>query len=106
MQYKKYSVKEQKNVTFIFFFILQACRRQIYAGNTSDDCTEEHFDKVIIVQDDLGKVCEFLIHLMSSQSSLDMDSGESKVGKIRLLQEIEMFFRRTTEKEDGEGNLL
>ncbi|KAK9288539.1 hypothetical protein L1049_016998 [Liquidambar formosana] len=81
--------------------VLQACRKRIYTSNTQDDRTEEHIEKVVIIPDDLEKVCEFLIHLMSSESSLEMDSGGLKTRNKRFLEETEMFFRSLTEKEDG-----
>ncbi|XP_024192213.1 protein PUTATIVE RECOMBINATION INITIATION DEFECT 1 isoform X2 [Rosa chinensis] len=79
--------------------LLQVCRKQKYTDNTKDDVAQEH--RVVISNlDDLGQVCEYLIRLMSSESSLDKDSGGSHLGNKRLLEEIELFFRTLT-VQDG-----
>lgn len=41
--------------------------------------------------DDIGKVFEFLIHLMSSLSSRHKDLGQFQCANRRLLAEIELF---------------
>ncbi|PRQ38312.1 hypothetical protein RchiOBHm_Chr4g0412451 [Rosa chinensis] len=79
--------------------LLQVCRKQKYTDNTKDDGAQEH-GEVISNLDDLGEVCEYLIRLMSSGSSLDKDSGGSHLGDKRLLEEIELFFRTLT-VQDG-----
>ncbi|KAK9932926.1 hypothetical protein M0R45_020145 [Rubus argutus] len=79
--------------------LLQVCRKQKYTDNTWDDGAQEH-KKVVGILDDLGEVCEYLICLMSSEPSLDMDSGGSHLGNKRLLEEIELFFRILT-VQDG-----
>ena len=69
---------------------MQACRKHIYSGDDSqDESREENTGKVTAMPDDLGKACEFLIHLMSSNPS-------AHKGNKRLLEEIEMFSRSLT----------
>lgn len=78
---------------------MQVCRKQKHTDNTWDEGAQEH-KKVVGILDDLGEVCEYLICLMSSESSLDMDSGGSHLRNKRLLEEIELFFRILT-VQDG-----
>ncbi|XP_004298232.1 PREDICTED: protein PRD1-like [Fragaria vesca subsp. vesca] len=75
--------------------LLQVCRKQKYTDNSKDEGGQEHRE-VIGNLDDLGEVCEYLIRLMSSESSLDIDSGGSHLEDKRLLEEIELFFRALT----------
>ncbi|KAK2641672.1 hypothetical protein Ddye_023435 [Dipteronia dyeriana] len=70
--------------------VLQACRKYRYTNTSQDEHEEKMFTKV----DGLGQVRQYLIHLMSSQS-LCADNGDK-----RLLEEIEMFFRTLTVKDD------
>lgn len=74
---------------------MQVCRKQKYTDNSKDEGGQEHRE-VIGNLDDLGEVCEYLIRLMSSESSLDIDSGGSHLEDKRLLEEIELFFRALT----------
>ncbi len=73
----------------------------MYADNTQDDQADEDMKKTATHPDDLGEVCEYLIHLMSSESSLDMDSKGLHCGNKRLLEEIDLFFRTLTLEDDG-----
>lgn len=69
---------------------LQTCRNQIYYVNDGDTQTEKEIGDVFAnVDDELGDVCEYLNHLIQS------DSKKNK----RLLKEIEMFFRALEEKD-------
>lgn len=52
--------------------------------------TDKDDQKSVTWSDDVGEICEYLIHLMVSSS--DTNSGNK-----RLFQEIEMFFRSLTE---------
>ncbi|KAK6266107.1 hypothetical protein QUC31_016944 [Theobroma cacao] len=69
---------------------LQACRKRMY-NNTEEHLMDKHVQKIVSSSDDLGEVCEYLIHLMMSQSSSDANSGNK-----RLFEEIEMFFSTST----------
>ncbi|KAK6944558.1 hypothetical protein RJ641_025660 [Dillenia turbinata] len=80
--------------------VFQACRRHSYSS-AQDGCVEEHAEKVIAFPGDMRKVCQFLIHLMSSGSSSIMNPGGTRGEKKRLLDEIEIFFSSLTElRED------
>lgn len=73
----------------------------MYAEDNQNECREVHVEKRFTKADDLGQVCEYLIHLMSSATSLDLDSEGSQTLKKRLLEEIETFFRTLTVEDDG-----
>ncbi|KAM3756392.1 hypothetical protein ACB098_02G108200 [Castanea mollissima] len=81
--------------------VLQECRKHKYADNTQDHRADKHMKKMATTPDDLEEVCEYLIHLMSSDSSLDMDSKGLHCGNKRLLEEIELFFRTLTWEDDS-----
>ncbi|XVE81218.1 hypothetical protein DITRI_Ditri15bG0045200 [Diplodiscus trichospermus] len=66
--------------------VLQACRKRLY-NNSKEHTMDTHVRKIVSSSDDLGEVCDYLIHLMMSQSSPYNNSGSN-----RLLEEIEMFF--------------
>ncbi|XP_022722512.1 protein PRD1 isoform X2 [Durio zibethinus] len=70
--------------------VLQACRKRIY-NNSKEHIKDKHVQKIVSSSDDLGEVCEYLIHLMMSESSSDTNSGNK-----RLFEEIEMFFSTLT----------
>lgn len=78
---------------------LQVCRKRKYSGNSRGESAEEYKKKAkaVTVMDDMGEVCEFLIDLMASESSLDRDPGGLQVGDKRLLEEVELFFKTQTE---------
>lgn len=67
----------------------------MYTNNLQDEHMEKHTEKKMTT-DDLAGICEYLIHLMSSQPSIDKEYGGSSNGDKRLLHEIELFFRTTT----------
>ncbi|BBG93462.1 putative recombination initiation defect 1, partial [Prunus dulcis] len=79
--------------------LLQACRKQKYTDNSQDESAKEHKKKAVAILEDMGEVCEYLIHLMSSESCLDRDSGGLNFGDKRLLEEIELFFKTSTVTE-------
>ncbi|XP_059632085.1 protein PUTATIVE RECOMBINATION INITIATION DEFECT 1 [Cornus florida] len=81
--------------------IFQACRKRIYMDDTQNATKKENTEKVIAIPDNLGNVCELLIGLVLSQSSLVMDSKGSKIRNKRLLEEIEVFSRSLMEEDDG-----
>ena len=66
--------------------MLQGCRKRMY-NNSKEHVMDKHVQKIVSSSDDLGEVCDYLIHLMMSQSSSDTNSGDK-----RLFEEIEMFF--------------
>ncbi|XP_062105093.1 protein PUTATIVE RECOMBINATION INITIATION DEFECT 1 [Humulus lupulus] len=69
--------------------VFQACRKRLYTDNTNDERGNEHIKKVSIsMSHDLGKVCEYLTYLMSSQDRYHRNKS--------LLDEIESFFRTLT----------
>ncbi|XP_040996835.1 protein PUTATIVE RECOMBINATION INITIATION DEFECT 1 isoform X3 [Juglans microcarpa x Juglans regia] len=78
--------------------VLQACRQHLYADIAQDDESDEHVKKTATTPNDVEEVCEFLIYLMSSESSPDMDSRGSHIGigNKQLLEEIELFSRTLT----------
>ncbi|KAK9177843.1 hypothetical protein WN943_027032 [Citrus x changshan-huyou] len=79
--------------------VLQACRKYVYTNCTQDEHTNKHLYKTFTKLDDLGEVREYLIHLMSSQSSMEKNCRGLQNGDKELLEEIEMFFRSLTVKE-------
>ncbi|GAV58983.1 hypothetical protein CFOL_v3_02516 [Cephalotus follicularis] len=81
--------------------VLQACRKRLVTDNSRYDNRDEQVEKMVPIPDDLAEACEYLIHLMSSDSSLYMDHRESKTRDKRLLEEIEMFFRILTVDNDN-----
>ncbi|XP_012078523.1 protein PUTATIVE RECOMBINATION INITIATION DEFECT 1 isoform X1 [Jatropha curcas] len=81
--------------------VLQECRKHISTGDVQNNSTEEHTEKRVPITDELGEVCEYLIHLISSDMHLDDDSVSLGTGKKRLLEEIEMFFRTLTVQDDN-----
>ena len=85
----------------MILLILQECRKHKYADNTQDDGADKHMKKMATTPHDLEEVCEYLIHLMLSDLSLDMDSRGLHCGNTRLLEEIELFFRTLTLEDDG-----
>ncbi|CAL8992255.1 unnamed protein product [Prunus brigantina] len=76
----------------------QACRKQKYTNNSQDESAIDHKKKAFAILDDMGEVCEYLIHLMLSDSCLET-SGGLNVGDKRLLEEIELFFKNLTVTE-------
>ncbi|KAJ6956321.1 protein putative RECOMBINATION INITIATION DEFECT 1 [Populus alba x Populus x berolinensis] len=79
--------------------ILQECRKRLYTEDCQNDCTDAKIEKRTITTDDLGEVCEYLIHVMSSAKSLDVDCGDLQTSK-RLLEEIELFFKTSSKEGD------
>lgn len=80
---------------------LQACRQQLYADITQDDQSEEHMKRTATTPNDVEQVCEYLIYLMSTESSPYMDSRGSRFGNQRLLEEMELFSRILTVEDDS-----
>jgi hypothetical protein len=77
----------------------QECRKRLYTEDCQNDCTDEKIEKRTVTADDLGEVCEYLIHVMSSAKSLDVDCGDLQTSK-RLLEEIELFFKTSSKEGD------
>ncbi|CAL5391931.1 unnamed protein product [Camellia sinensis] len=77
--------------------VFQVCRKRLYANDTQDTKGEEHMEKVGAIRyDDTGKVCQFLIKIMSSETSLGIFPLKSN----RLLEEIELFSKSLMEEDD------
>ncbi|KAK3034161.1 hypothetical protein RJ639_034657 [Escallonia herrerae] len=74
--------------------VFQACRKCMY--DYQDASTEDDISKVAVISHDSGKVCEFLINLMSSQHSRGV-----KVRNKGLLEEIELFCKSLAEENGG-----
>lgn len=84
--------------------ILQACRKHMDNNGGEEHLTNKNIDKAIAncSSDDTEKVLEYLIHLMTSESCLDIEEfGELHNENRRLSAEIEMFFRALN-VEDGQ----
>ncbi|XP_050235983.1 protein PUTATIVE RECOMBINATION INITIATION DEFECT 1 [Mercurialis annua] len=73
--------------------VLQESRKYIYSEDSQSDCTYEHIKKRVVAKGDLGDVCEYLIHLMSSHTPLNIASINLPTAKRLLFEEIEMFFK-------------
>ncbi|KAK9062504.1 hypothetical protein SSX86_019691 [Deinandra increscens subsp. villosa] len=69
--------------------LFQACRRRVYSEDSKDDETEDRKKNMVVFPDDLGKVYEVLISLISPESS--PNEG--------LLEEIEVFCETLMETE-------
>ncbi|XP_077226996.1 putative recombination initiation defect 1 [Tasmannia lanceolata] len=76
--------------------VFQACRKHVYMESSQDQSTEELFEKVEAIPDDLGKACRLLIHLMSLQT---VTFGQVQTEQKRLLEEIEMFSLESSARE-------
>lgn len=75
----------------------------MYSDNIQDAAIKEHIERVVANPEGLGRVCEFLINLVSSQSSPSIDSMGSHI-RSKLLQEIELFCKTFMEEKDSPGN--
>ncbi|KAJ4845632.1 hypothetical protein Tsubulata_038344 [Turnera subulata] len=73
--------------------LLQECRKFAYTDDPQNDQIARPMHNRVTIGDDLGEVCEHLIHLMSSETSLHEASGCSSPADKGLLEEIEKFFR-------------
>ncbi|KAJ7005426.1 hypothetical protein NC653_004900 [Populus alba x Populus x berolinensis] len=81
--------------------ILQECRKRLYTEDCQNDCTDAKIEKRTITTDDLGEVCEYLIHVMSSAKSLDVDCGDLQNFQEGL-EEIEWCFKTFSKEGDRE----
>ncbi|KAJ0092836.1 hypothetical protein Patl1_26125 [Pistacia atlantica] len=79
---------KRKIMSFSFHLILLACRKYMYSNSTQEDSWDEHAEKKFTAVHDLREVRVYLIHLMSSQLSMKSENGD-----MRLLEELETFFR-------------
>ncbi|KAJ8648829.1 hypothetical protein MRB53_001852 [Persea americana] len=70
--------------------VFQACRKHVYMDSSQEQYKEEQFEKMLAIPDDLGKICNLLIHLMSSSAKA---SAGFQSEDRRLLEAIEMFSR-------------
>ncbi|KAI4317408.1 hypothetical protein L6164_025277 [Bauhinia variegata] len=77
--------------------LIQVRRKCMYTNNGQDSLATES-QKVLTNPSDLGEVCEYLFHLMASETHLGMDSDW---GNKRLYEEIELFFRTLTVDDDS-----
>ncbi|XP_010278448.1 PREDICTED: protein PRD1 isoform X2 [Nelumbo nucifera] len=79
--------------------VFQACRKHVYKDNYQKCNTEEHLEKVVAIPDDLSKISEFLLHLISSDCTEHVASGGVQTSDKKLLEEIEMFFQESSARE-------
>ncbi|KAI3997742.1 hypothetical protein MKX01_007629 [Papaver californicum] len=79
--------------------VFQACRQHEYTQCSEEVITENHFEMVVAVPDDLDKLRRLLIQLVSSDSSTRDISREIQSRNRRLLDEIEMFFQEASKRE-------
>lgn len=70
--------------------ISQVWRKHLYTDD-SQSCYSKDREIVTAEADDLGKIFGFLIKLMSSLSSHDIELGQLQCANRRLLAEIELF---------------
>lgn len=80
--------------------VLQACRKHLYNDSTTEDSTDQYLEKVVCIPNDLGKIREFLLHLISYDLSVNTHDTGLSSEKKRLLAEIEIFFMNLTDKVD------
>ncbi|MCL7029782.1 hypothetical protein MKW94_004213 [Papaver nudicaule] len=79
--------------------VFQACRQHEYTQCSEEIITENHFEMIVAVPDDLDKVRRLLIRLVSTDSSTREISREIQPRNRRLLDEIEMFFQEASKRE-------
>lgn len=72
---------------------MQECRRCMYRDNIGEVRTEEHAKNNVAaaILGDLRNASEFLIDLMKSQSSINIECSGSQSEHRRLLEEIDLF---------------
>ncbi|GMH29446.1 hypothetical protein Nepgr_031289 [Nepenthes gracilis] len=80
--------------------VFLACRKRIYVDDCRDERTGQQTRKVISLSCDLRDVCEFLIHLVLSESSLGVNSSKTQVANGILSAEVELFLKSLTEDMD------
>nr|XP_010929840.1 protein PRD1 [Elaeis guineensis] len=88
---RKYMNKEQVSALHHLF---QVCRKQVYNDSYKKQLREENRDVVVLIPEDIGKVCSLLIHLMLSPP-MD-DHNEIQTEQEILLKEIEVFFQESS----------
>nr|GME03956.1 protein PRD1 [Ipomoea batatas] len=73
--------------------VFQECRRCMYRDNIGEVRTEEHAKNNVAaaILGDLRNASEFLIDLMKSQSSINIECSGSQSEHRRLLEEIDLF---------------
>nr|XP_016504520.1 PREDICTED: protein PRD1-like [Nicotiana tabacum] len=71
--------------------VFQECKKCIYTDKLQHYGAEEKTLNVAAASDYLGKVCQFLIRLMTTQPSNSVQSIRSQSGKRELLEEIDLF---------------
>lgn len=76
---------------FHIMFTWQECKKCIYTDKLQHYGAEEKTLNVAAASDYLGKVCQFLIRLMTTQPSSSMESIRPQSGKRELLEEIDLF---------------
>lgn len=64
-------------------------------NSSKEHIVDKHVQKIVSFSDDLGEICEYLIHLMSQSSS------DTNCENKRLLEEIEMFFSTSTVEDNS-----
>ncbi|KAL6960059.1 hypothetical protein U1Q18_025091 [Sarracenia purpurea var. burkii] len=79
--------------------VFQACRKRLYTNESRDTKGEECEENDVANLDIAGEVCQVLIKIMSSQTSLAMDSSGFSFRSNRLLEEIELFSKSVMEEE-------
>ncbi|KAI3869080.1 hypothetical protein MKX03_005022 [Papaver bracteatum] len=79
--------------------VFQACRQHEYTQCSEEIITEKHFEMVVAVPDDLDKVRQLLIRLISSDTSTSEISRGVQSRNRRLLDEIELFFQDASQRE-------
>uniref|UniRef100_M1CA99 Protein PRD1 n=2 Tax=Solanum tuberosum TaxID=4113 RepID=M1CA99_SOLTU len=71
--------------------VFQECRKCIYTDKLQRTGEEEKTWNVAAASDYVGKVCQFLISLITTQPSSVMESSRFQSGKRELLEEIDLF---------------
>ncbi|XP_048133030.1 protein PUTATIVE RECOMBINATION INITIATION DEFECT 1-like [Rhodamnia argentea] len=79
--------------------VLQESTRHTYGQNMKAESKEKCPKKVIAVDDDVGATIDFLVDLITSDSRRAEAYGGLQIGKEKLLDEIEMFFRSTAARD-------
>lgn len=76
---------------FHYNVCLQECRSCIYTDKIQHAGAQEKTLNVAAASDYVGKVCQFLISLITTPPSSGMESTKFQTGRTELLEEIDLF---------------
>lgn len=106
-----YLSKSKGSTIFVVcVFVVQECRKHTYAGDDEDGVQEVSIEEeeedvekkvVVLAEDDLGKVCEYLLSLISSPLyMMDFNGFQGRRSKEALLGEIDLFCKSVMDDDE------